>query len=539
MVNVPHPRPAVKSRIWAVGISTSCMFALITAMAMARRGAVPAGHVEPWLWWHIGRASGLIAWVLLGVSVIGGMALSTSLAGRRTRSWTTGLHTFVSVLAVVFTAVHLVSVLAAPQLAIGWVQVALPFTRAGAPVAQGLGVLALYLLLAVAGTSWLRGVLPWRWWRRLHLLSFPLFALACAHTVLAGSDATHPLFVALSAAAALVIGALFIARVRGPLRARAGAPDAAGAFDDRLALRIAETRREADGVVSFALSAPGRTPLPEWEPGAHLPVSLPSGRLRHYSLYGDPADRGRYRIAVLRQDAGRGGSRELATLPVGSTLEVGAPRNNFRLRAAGTYLFIAGGIGVTGVLPMARAVAGTDRPWRFVYGGRSRAHMALLEEVTALGPDRLDVVPEDERGRPDLAAIIAEQPAGTAVYCCGPPPLLDAVAALLDARPDLELHVERFTADGPAGGAGFRVELRRTGAVVDVAEDQSILAAVRDVRPDVPLGCEQGVCGACRSTVLDGEPDHRDQLLSDPERDAGQILLCVSRARGQRLELDL
>lgn len=552
------PRPAAQSRIWVGGIAASGMLGLVAAIALARRDTVAAGRVDPWMWWHVGRASGLIAWALLGAGVIGGMALSTSLAGRRTRSWATAMHTFVGALGVVFTGVHMAAVLAADQLGLGWVQLLVPFSRADAPVAQASGVVASYLLLAVAVTSWLRGMLPWRWWRRLHLLAFPMFGLACVHAVLAGSDANHPVMIGISGAAAAVILVLLGARLVSGGRpastsaAAVAVPEPASPADaqpavatatldpELLELVVTQLTWEADGVVSLTLAAPDGSALPPWEPGAHIELALPSGRLRHYSLFGDPDERHQYRIGVLRQDSGRGGSREIHIgLPAGSRLRVRAPRNNFRLQPADRYLFIAGGIGITGVWAMAEAVAARGADWSFVYGGRTRAGMAFIEDVRALDPDRVEIVPQDECGLPDLESIISQQPEGTGVYCCGPPPLLDAVARLVDERPDLQLHVERFTASAPTGGAAIEVELRRSGATVEVGCGETILQAVRRVLPSVPASCEQGVCGSCRSVVLDGEPEHRDQLLSDAERAAGQILICVSRAKGDRLALDL
>lgn len=559
MVDVAPPRPAAHSRIWAGGIAASAMLGLVAAIGMARRDVVPAGRFDPLMWWHVGRASGLIAWALLGMGVIGGMTLSTSLAGRRTRSWATGMHTFIGVLGVVFTGVHMAAVMAADELGIGWLQLVVPLTRAAAPVAQATGVVATYLLVAVALTSWLRGLLPWRWWRRLHLLAFPMFALACAHAVLAGSDADHPALLAISGVAAAIVVALLGVRLLGapapPVGAAAAAPPAAAppapvddgpaavsrpADPDLLDLVVTQLTWEADGVVSLVLSAPDGSPLPPWEPGAHVEVTLLSGRVRHYSLFGDPGERRRYHIAVLRQENGRGGSREIHTdLRAGTRLQVRTPRNNFRLEPADSYLFVAGGIGITGVLAMAQAVSAQGAQWRFVYGGRTRAAMAFVDQVVDLDPDRVEIVPQDERGLPDLPGIIAAQPAGTAVYCCGPPPLLDAVGRLAEDREDIRLHVERFVGSAAAGGAAVQVELRRTGAVVGVAEDESILQAVRRVLPSVPSSCGQGICGSCRTVVLAGEPDHRDVLLSDAERAAGQILICVSRARSERLALDL
>jgi ferredoxin-NADP reductase len=223
----------------------------------------------------------------------------------------------------------------------------------------------------------------------------------------------------------------------------------------------------------------------------------------------------------------------------GQLITVQGPRNHFPLVPSATYLFIAGGIGITAMMAMAARVASVDGDWKLVYTGRCRAGMAFIDEVRALNPDWVDVVPADERGRPDLDAIIRAVSLGTAVYCCGPDRLLHAVQECVGARLDLSLHSERFTGTTACGGAAFTVELRRTGRIIDVPADRSVLQAIRDVVPSVSAGCEQGICGACRTTVLAGEPDHRDDLLSDADRAAGAMLICVSRARSERLTLDL
>ncbi len=223
----------------------------------------------------------------------------------------------------------------------------------------------------------------------------------------------------------------------------------------------------------------------------------------------------------------------------GQLLTVQGPRNHFPLVVSPAYLFIAGGIGITAMLAMTGRVAAVGAEWKLVYTGRRRTGMAFIDEVLARDPERVDVVPNDERGRPDLGKIIGAAAPGTAVYCCGPDRLLHDVRERVVARPDLSLHSQRFTGTAASGGAALRVELHRTGCIIDVPANRSVLQAVRDVLPAVPAGCEQGICGGCRTTVLAGEPDHRDELLSSAERAAGQMLICVSRALSERLVLDL
>ncbi|MCX5343985.1 PDR/VanB family oxidoreductase [Streptomyces atratus] len=303
-------------------------------------------------------------------------------------------------------------------------------------------------------------------------------------------------------------------------------------------LLITERATPADGVVQLRLEGPG---LPAWQPGAHLDLLLPSGPVRQYSLCGNPADRDTYTIATRLVEEGRGGSREVHDrLHEGEEIEVRVPRNRFPLVEAPAYLFIAGGIGITPILPMLRSVAASGADWRLLYGGRSRATMPFLDEIEKLGAEGegVTIVPGDEAGHPDTAAALADTAEGTAVYCCGPEPLMDAVTAALP--PGRTLHLERFTAatTSPAGSGPFEVELHRSGRKVQVAAGQSVLAAVREELPYVSYSCEQGFCGTCQQRVLEGEIDHRDELLADSERE-DSMLICVSRCRGERLVLDL
>ncbi|MFG3283758.1 PDR/VanB family oxidoreductase [Streptomyces sp. NPDC048111] len=311
-----------------------------------------------------------------------------------------------------------------------------------------------------------------------------------------------------------------------------------GARRSTVTRRLTVTARTepAEGVVALRLAALDGAELPAWEPGAHLDLVLPSGLVRQYSLCGDPADRTSYTVATRLIEDGRGGSREVhEQLKESAELSVRGPRNRFPLVASASYVFVAGGIGITPVLPMIRTVEAAGVPWRLLYGGRSRATMPFLDEVERFG-ERVTVVAEDESGLPDLAAYLANSPGDAAVYCCGPEPLMRAVTAALG--PERTAHLERF-APGAAGvGAGFEVELRRSGRTLAVPADRSLLSVLRAQVPGVPYSCEQGFCGTCQQRVLEGEIDHRDELLTDAERD-GSMLICVSRCLGKKLVLDL
>jgi ferredoxin-NADP reductase len=306
---------------------------------------------------------------------------------------------------------------------------------------------------------------------------------------------------------------------------------------------VVERRDEADGVVGVDLALSCGSPLPRWTPGAHIDVEVPGGPTRQYSLCGDPADTARWRIAVLREAEGRGGSRWLADeLTVGTTLRVRGPRNNFPLHPAARYVFVAGGIGITPLLPMIRAAQAADADWVLHYGGRARGSMAFLGELSAYG-QRVRVCPEDETGLLDLEAALGTPTADTLVYCCGPAGLLEAVEGRCrDWRPGA-LHVERFTAApvvSDAEDTEFEVVCERSGLTVPVPPELTVLEAVENAGIDVLSSCTEGICGTCETTVLEGEPDHRDSLLSEEEKASGEtMLICVSRCRGARLVLDL
>ncbi|MFF1509399.1 PDR/VanB family oxidoreductase [Streptomyces sp. NPDC058326] len=301
-------------------------------------------------------------------------------------------------------------------------------------------------------------------------------------------------------------------------------------------LTVRSAVREAEGVLGLLLADPAGAELAPWEPGAHLEVTLPSGTVRHYSLCGDPADRSTYRLGVLREPAGRGGSEEIHTaVGEGTVLGVRGPFNRFPLVPAERYLFIAGGIGITPLLPMIRSLPAGS--WSLLYGGRSLASMAYREELAGLRG--VTLVPQDTAGPLDLDGVLGGLSAETAVYCCGPEGLLRAV----EERWPGPLHTERFGAapsEVATPSGAFEVELRRTGRTLRVEPGRTLLDAVREVVPGVAYSCEEGWCGTCETKVIAGTPEHHDSVLSDEEKASGTtMMLCVGRACGPRLVLDL
>ncbi|WP_410631284.1 PDR/VanB family oxidoreductase [Amycolatopsis sp. cmx-4-83] len=308
-------------------------------------------------------------------------------------------------------------------------------------------------------------------------------------------------------------------------------------------LRVHRKTVAADGVVALELAAPDGGRLTDWTPGSHLDLVLPGGLTRQYSLCGDRWDPRRYRLGILREPGGRGGSARVHDeLAVGDDVGVGGPRNNFPLVPSPEYLFVAGGIGITPLLPMVQQAELLGARWRLLYGGRNRAAMAFLDELDAYGEHVL-VRPQDEHGLLDLAGFLGEPRPGVKVYACGPAPLLGAIERVCAAWPPRALRTERFAVDdsaAPARATPFEVELARTGVRVTVPVGTSVLDAVAGAGVEVLSSCRQGTCGTCETTVLAGRPEHRDAILEDHERAAADCMfVCVSRSLSDRLVLDL
>jgi len=307
-------------------------------------------------------------------------------------------------------------------------------------------------------------------------------------------------------------------------------------------LLVSAKTRVSDGVVALTLTHPDGRRLPDWTPGSHIDVMLPSGITRQYSLCGDRWDSRSYQIAVLHEAAGRGGSTYIhEQLKEGMFLAVGGPRNNFRLVPSNKYIFIAGGIGITPVLPMVQQadLVGTD--WNLFYIGRSRSTMAFLDDL-AVYRDRVVLLPKDEVPC-QLESLIGNHAEDTKVYVCGPQRLLADAERHCAGWPEGLLRLEHFSAKSfgaPAREAPFEVELARAGLSVTVSPDVTVLDALQTAGIHVLNSCREGTCGTCEVTVLTGEPDHRDSILSNADREAGSCMFpCVSRSCTDRLVLDL
>jgi len=316
-------------------------------------------------------------------------------------------------------------------------------------------------------------------------------------------------------------------------------------FTTELVVRRRST--PAEGVVVLDLAHPQGEELPRWEPGAHIDLLLTDSLTRQYSLCGDPGDPSVWRVGVLLDPASRGGSQYVHdNLYEGATVRVRGPRNHFPLVDAPHYRFIAGGIGITPIFAMLEVVERAGNDWTLLYGGRTRASMAFVDQLVERYPDRVTIWPQDEQGFLDLAKLLKDPTDDTLVYCCGPEGLLSAVESQCAHWPVGALHIERFAAKAPTAEEAaaaldhFEVVCHRTGVTFEITSDQSILEVLEEEGIPILGSCYEGVCGTCEARVLEGTPDNRDSVLTDAEKAAGEVMLiCVSRSRTERLVLDL
>ncbi len=316
--------------------------------------------------------------------------------------------------------------------------------------------------------------------------------------------------------------------------------------DKPLKVRLRQIRLEALGVVSLELVAAEGGALPPFTAGAHIDFLLPGEKVRSYSLVNDPAETHRYVVAVLREAEGKGGSVWLHDRPrVGDLLDIRPPVNNFALAVnAPVSVLIGGGIGITPMMSMVRQLEREGREWRLHLAARSPQHAAFRDELRALDAGRGRVTLHcgaPDHTRMDIARVVADAPAGAHFYCCGPSRMIDAYLAACTKLPPDRVHLERFAAASEAATAGgFELVLQRSGQRFPVAPGKTILDALLDQGIQVQYACSAGVCGTCMTGVIEGEPDHRDEYLTDEERATNRhIMICCSGSKSPTLVLDL
>jgi len=328
-----------------------------------------------------------------------------------------------------------------------------------------------------------------------------------------------------------------------------GAPAVLPTAGPRLRLEVADVRTEALDVVQVELRSPDGGELPAFEPGAHVAIDLPNGLIRHYSLSNDWRERDRYVLGVARSPNSRGGSQFVhETLHRGTTLDVAAPRNGFPLDAAAAqYLFLAGGIGITPILAMIRWCQAMGRPWRLAYAVRSAERAAFLGTLDGFGGGSVHLHCDEQESRVfDPHPWLAGAPHGEHVYCCGPAPMMAAVKAAASHRDPASVHFEYFNAPTggsvavPADARPFTIELRRSGRSLTVPADKTVLQILEQNGIPVVSSCREGTCRTCETGVCEGAVEHRDFCLTPREQETGRtMLVCVSRAKSERLVLDL
>ena len=311
-------------------------------------------------------------------------------------------------------------------------------------------------------------------------------------------------------------------------------------------------RYEAEGVISVELRPEGGTEtptaFPAFAPGSHIDLHLPNGMLRSYSLSNSCEERGRYVVGVLRDRASRGGSRCVhETLRIGMKMTISEPSNHFVLHEDASHsVLVAGGIGITPLLCMARRLARLGRSFEVIYSARARSGAAFVSELEALGMSLHLHFDNEQGGPPDLRALLAKRApnAATHHYACGPGVMLDAFEKICTELGHTQAHIERFTAVAISASTearkSYTAELKRSGKIITVTAEKSLLDTLLDAGVDVPFSCSEGLCGTCETKVLEGEPDHRDSVLSAKERASNTLMMvCVSGCKSERLVLDL
>jgi vanillate O-demethylase ferredoxin subunit len=315
-------------------------------------------------------------------------------------------------------------------------------------------------------------------------------------------------------------------------------------------LHVLVTRKtvEAQGICSFDLVAADGSALPAFDAGAHIDVHLGDGLVRQYSLCNNPSERHRYRLAVLLERASRGGSVAMHALTEGQPLTISTPRNHFRLASgARRHLLLAGGIGITPILSMAEHLAAQGAEFDLHYCTRSTDRTAFaqhLQDSPFAGKVRFHHSEASTARKLDPAAVVAAPGPQDHLYVCGPGGFIEAVLAAARAAGWAGDHLHReFFAASPADAAqdgAFEIVVASTGAAIRVAPRQTAIEALATAGIQVPMSCEQGVCGTCLTRVLEGTPDHRDVYLTDQEHARGDCFTpCCSRAKSPRLVLDL
>lgn len=505
---------------------------------------------NPQIWWYLTRASAIIAWTLLVISVIWGILLSTRLFQPKDNpAWLMDLHKYLSGLSMIFVLTHMATLYFDSYAHFTIPQLLIPFeseyVKTGLEklnnLPTALGVIAFWAMLSVLATSWIMKILPRKFWKGLHYTSYLAVIIVSFHAGWVGTDVRSwgyrilAIFLIFLTTTATIIR-IFIPKTSNQLAVKIEGREPE--IEPTRKVRISGIKKITPEILEIRFLS--QREFPVWYPGAHINLYLPNGMQRQYSLCSDPADRFELTIAVLKSPKSRGGSEYIHEhLYENQSLEISNPRNNFELIPSSNYTFIAGGIGITAIKAMVESLP-DSRNWKLIYLGRSRKSMAFVKEIERNFKDKVYIHADDEVGKPADLKKLLKNDAGD-VYVCGPEPLLKAVQEIV---PERKIHFERFSKVESKKknntNEGVRIIAKKTKIEFDVLPDQSLLEVMESEGLRVFASCREGLCGTCETKVLSGTPDHRDSLGTDEQKNKNQVFYpCVSRSKTKTLTLDL
>ena len=521
---------------------------------------------DPHIWWYVSRVSALTAWGLMSFSVVWGVLLSSRVfRGIDNPAWLKDLHKYLGTLTILLASVHTLALTLDPYVHFSAIDLFVPgmATYQGATVvinyALAVGVVAMWVLSAIYLTSLVMDKIPRGLWKAIHYLSYAVFFAIGIHAAFAGTDvgswwyAAVSVFVISMAMLALIIRFAVIAlrQRRAVVDAKVAATRAAVRAErearvldnpgedtrEKRTMVVHKVTQQGTDIVGIRLVPVGGGKTAWWDAGSHLTLHLPNGMERQYSLCGDSADRSGYDIAVLDTHGPEGGSTWIHhNVKAGTVMTVSGPLNHFPLVPARTYLFIAGGIGITPIRAMIESLP-AKRDWHLLYLGKTREGMAFADEVESEYGKRVTIYESQKSGRFELSKLLESTNAD--VYCCGPESLMAEVEQSVGRS---RAHVERFNPvlrEIEGGAKPFVVRLASTGKKVPVAADVSMSDAMKKAGVPIETSCGKGVCGTCELRVVDGDPVHLDSVMSDEEKDKlGVMFPCVSRAQGAEITVD-
>lgn len=502
---------------------------------------------NPQIWWYLTRASAMIAWVLLTLTMVWGILLTTRvLRGADNPEWLKVTHRYISGLAMVMIVTHIGTLLLDDYINFGWADVLIPFATNFEPLPVALGIIAFWLIVAIQLTALGARWLPEALWKSIHITSYLAIVAIALHSGLVGTDVGTPWYTVVSLILITTVTLagivrLIIAGREKPKRLADTALAAASApaqVQTGFEARVVERTPVGEKIVQFTLTPVDQSLDLEWEAGAHTTLHLGNGLERQYSLAGDPAEQNTLVIGVLNTGGEGGGSAWIHDhLSVGDVIRCEMPRNHFPLKPARRYQFVASGIGITPIRSMVDSIP-ASREWSLLYLGRNREDMLFADELERLFGDHVTVWATGEKGtRANLRELI--DPSAD-VYGCGSEEMLRELELQVAPR---RLHLERFepiTRVSNSSVGSFELTLNRSGTTVEVPETETMLESLERAGVTVQASCRRGVCGTCEVSVLRGEPEHLDSVMSDADKDElGIVYPCVSRSRTPSLTLDV